>query len=345
MGSKPRDQGTMSNASGGAQAADQALAAQATQNSAYAKQAHDTLFGPGTDGKGGTLSKFLDPSSLNVSGPTGTYGLQYNQAVSNIAKQSQDVRGSVARAAANRGFGANAPAGFVQDQQRRAAEDQVGQQGAAFTDYAGKSYQDALQNFWNSTNIATGAGAAATNAAIAGDSAAANNYANLYGTASTPNPSVLGGLLGAGIQAGGQIGSAYASGGTSTAAAKCPCEGGMLLAMDGTEKAVEYWRKGEELKGIDGKPCPLLADPRIVVRDSVEVKSLRNKTRVSSEHTFALPLGGYEFAFKSKALNVRIGNDSIGTVLEVIELGAKDVYVLEIGGSHSYRVDGFWSLS
>ena len=333
MGSKPRDSGTMSNASAGAQAADQALAAQATQNSAYAKQAHDLLFGAGTDGKGGTLSKFLDPKSLDVSGPTGTYGLQYNQAVGNIAKQSQDVRGSIARANASRGFG-NAPAGFAQDEARRAAEDQVGEQGAAFTDYAGKSYQDALQNFWNANNIATGSGAAATNAAIAGDSAAANNYANLYGTASTPRPSALGGIIGSGLQAGGAIG----------AAAACPCEGGMLLGMDGKEKAVEFWRKGEELKGIDGKPCPLLADPRVVIRDSVEVKGLRNKTRVSIDHTFALPLGGYEFAFKSTALNVRHG-DEVVTIMEVIELGAKDVYVLEIGGSHSYRVDGFWSLS
>ena len=323
----------MSNASAGAQAADQALAAQATQSTGYAKQAHDLLFGAGTDGKGGTLSQFLDPNSLNVSGPTGAYRLQYNQAVGNIAKQGQDVRGSVARANASRGFGAG-PAGFAQDEARQAAESQIDRQGAAFTDYAGKSYADALNNFWNATNIATGSGAANTNAAISADSAAANNYANLYGTASNPIPSPMGGIIGSGLQAGGTVG----------AAAMCPCADAKILMMDGTEMLVQDLRKGMEAKGIDGKPCPLLADPRIVQRDSVEVKTLRDKTRVSVDHTFALPLGGYEFAFKSVALNVRHG-DEIATVLEVKEIGAQDVYVLEIGGSHSYRVDGFWSLS
>lgn len=207
MGSKPTDSRTMSSASAGAQQADQALAAQATQSTAYAKQAHDLLFGAGTDGKGGTLSQFLDPNSLNVDGPTGAYKLQYQRAVGNIAKQSADVRGSVARANAGRGFGAG-PAGFAQDEERQAAESQIDRQGAAFTDYAGKSYADALNNFWNATNIASGSGAANTNAAIAADSAAANNYANLYGTASAPRPSPWGAIIGSGLQAGGIAGSA-----------------------------------------------------------------------------------------------------------------------------------------
>jgi hypothetical protein len=332
MGSKPRDSGTMSSASSGAQASDAALAAQATQNTAYAKQAHDILFG--ADGKSGNLSKFLDPTSLDVSGPTGTYGLQYKQAVGNIAKQSQDVRGSISRYNANRGFGSNAPAGFTEDQQRRAAEGQVSQQGAAFTDYAGKSYQDALQNFWNASNIATGSGAAATNAAISADSAAANNYANLYGTASQPRPSALGGIIGSGLQAGGAVG----------AAAMCHCEDSRILMHDGTEKFVQDLRKGMDLRGIDGRACPLLEDPRVVVRQAVKVATLHSSTRVSVEHTFALPLGGYEFAFKSRALNVRF-KEEIATVLEVEEIGPQPVYVLEIGGSHSYRGDGFWALS
>jgi hypothetical protein len=332
MGSKPRDSGTMSSSSAGAQAADQALAAQATQNTGYAKQAHDILFG--ADGKSGNLSKFLDPASLDVSGPTGAYKLQYNQAVSNIANQSKDVRGSIARYNANRGFGSNAPAGFTEDQNRRAAEDQVSQQGGAFTDYAGKSYQDARQNFWNANNIATGSGAAATNAAISADSAAANNYASLYGTASTPVPSAMGGIIGSGLQAGGQVGAAVA----------CPCEGSMILMHDGTERRVETLVKGDELRGIDGKSCELLQDPRSVVRECVEVGLLNGKTLCSQDHTFALPLGGYEFAFKSTAINIRF-KDDIATVLTVKEIGREPVYVLEIGGSHSYRGDGFWALS
>lgn len=333
MSSKPRDSGTMSAASSGAQASDAALASQATQSTAYAKQAHDILFGAGTDGKGGSLSQFLDPNSLNVDQPTGAYKLQYNQAVGNIAKQGQDVRGSVARANASRGFGAG-PAGFAQDEARQAAESQIDRQGAAFTDYAGKSYGDALNNFWNATNIATGSGAANTNAAISADSAAANNYANLYGTASTPNPSAVGGIIGSGLQAGGTVG----------AAALCPCEDANMLMQDGTERLVQDLRKGMELRGIDGKPCVMLADPRIVVRDAVEVGTINGRTRVSVDHTFALPLGGYEFAFKAIALNVRF-KDDIATILEIKEIGEQTIYALEIGGSHSYRVDGYWSLS
>lgn len=334
MSSQPRNSGVANSSAAGASASDSALASQATQATAYAKQAHDTLFGSGTSGSsGGTLSSFLDPNSLNVSKPTGAYGLQYNQAVGNIAQQSQQTQGSLARSMASRGFG-NAPSGFAADQQRQAAEAATTQKGQAFTQLAGQSYQDALSNFWNANNIASGSAATNTNAAISADSSAANNYANLYGTASTPVPSALGGIIGSGLQAGGAVG----------AAAACPCEDALMLMHDGTEMPVQDTRKGMEFRGIDGNPCMLLADPRVVVRDAVEVGTIEGRTRVSVEHTFALPLGGYEFAFKSTALNVRY-KDEIATVLETKTIGAQRVYALEIGGSHSYRADGFWSLS
>lgn len=124
----------------------------------------------------------------------------------------------------------------------------------------------------------------------------------------------------------------------------CPCEDSLILMMDGSEKLVQDLRKGLAVKGIDGKPCPLLADPRVLVRDSVEVHTLDAKTKVSVDHTFALPSGGYEFSFKSDAMNIRY-KDATATVMAIIELGALPVYALEIGGSHSYRADGFWALS
>lgn len=212
MGSHPRDQSTMTAASSGAQASDAALAAQATQNTAYAKQAHDLLFGSGTTGStGGTLSSFLNPNSLNVSAPTGPQALEYKQDVSNIATQGAQNRGAIARGFASRGFG-SMPAGFVADQTRQQLADQSNQQGQAFTNLTGQSYTNALNNFWNATNIASGAGAAATNAGIAADTSAANNYANLYGTASTPVPSTLGALAGGALSAGGQVGEASVGG-------------------------------------------------------------------------------------------------------------------------------------
>jgi hypothetical protein len=197
----------MASSSAGAQAADQQLASNAKQNQDFLNKARTKLFGPGVgdgDFSGGTLSKFLDPNSLNVDAPTGTYKLQYNKAVENIAKGSQDVRGSIARYNASRGFGSG-PAGFAEDQERRAAEDQVGQHGAAFTDYAGKSYQEALQNFWRGAGALQGEGDTALSASLSADTAAASNYANLYGTASTPTPNIWSSVLGGGLQAGGQI--------------------------------------------------------------------------------------------------------------------------------------------
>jgi hypothetical protein len=340
MGSKPRDQGTMSASTAGAQAADASLAKQADQSTAYAKQAHDLLFGAGTGTgggtsavTGGTLSKFLDPNSLNVSAPTGAYGLQYNKATENIANQGAQNRGAIARGFASRGFG-NMPAGFTADQSRQELADESNQKGAAFTDLAGKSYADALNNFWNASNIASGSGAANTNAAISADSAAANNYANLYGTASTPKPSLLPTLVGGGLQAGGTIG----------AAAACPCEGAMILMYDGSEKMSQDVRKGEMFLGEDGNPCPVLEVPRMAMRPCVEVKSITGRTRTSADHTFTLPRGGYEFAGNAEGQNVRFG-DGVETVTAVKDIGQQIIYIFIIGGSHSYRVDKFWSLS
>lgn len=336
MSSQPRNAGVANSSAAGASASDQALANQATQSTAYAKQAHDTLFGSGTTGSsGGTLSSFLDPNSLNVSKPTGAYGLQYNQAVGNIAQQSQQTQGSLARSMASRGFG-NAPSGFAADQQRQAAEAATTQKGQAFTDLAGKSYQDALSNFWNANNIASGSAATNTNAAIAADSSAANNYSNLYGTASTPNPNPLGSIIGSGLQAGGAVG----------AAAACPCEDAMILQMDGTEKPIQDCKKGEKWQGFDGQPCELLEDPKRIEKDSVRIYAATNSHSCSAEHTFILDGGGYEFAHNALGRLVPFGRkDGYRVISSVEDIGLQAVYYVVIGGSHSYRADGFWSLS
>lgn len=367
MSSKPRDQGTMTAASSGAQASDAALAKQADQSTAYAKQAHDLLFGAGTGTgsgtgavTGGTLSKFLDPNSLNVSEPTGAYGLQYNKTTENIANQGTQNRGAIARGFASRGFG-NMPAGFVADQSRQELADESNQKGAAFTDLAGKSYADALNNFWNASNIASGSGAANTNAAISADSAAANNYANLYGTASTPKPSLLPTLVGGGLQAGGQIGAAVA----------CTCKGSMILQMDGTEKPIEDCKKGDLWQGIDGEPCELLEEPTAIEAECVRLSTGENciwisvnptilsgdgtrySAKVSKTHTPVLACGGYEYAEYCADKLVAVGKSlsapnqvmTAAKVESVENIGINTVYSVKIGGSHSYRVDGFWSLS
>jgi hypothetical protein len=242
---------------------------------------------------------------------------------------------------ASRGFG-NAPSGFAADQSRLAAEDQVGAQGQAFTDQAGRSLTDATNDFWNATNLASGAGAAATNAAISGDSAAANNYANLYGTASTPRPSAVGSIIGGGLQAGGSVG----------AAAMCPVEGSLILMHDGTERLVEQLRKGDELRGVDGQPCALLNDPHMSLRSSVELRSGELAHKCSAEHTLMLGFGGYTFAAKAEGKRTLARGDGSlsspaghSTIELVTDIGRQPIYFLEIDGSHTYRADSFWAMS
>lgn len=337
----------MSASSAGAQASDAALAAQANQSTAYAKQAHDLLFGAGTgtgsgtgalSGGGGTLSKFLDPNSLNVSGPTGAYGLQYNKATENIANQGAQNRGAISRNLASRGFG-NMPSGFAADQTRQEMADESNQKGAAFTDLAGKSYADALNNFWNSTNIASGSGAANTSAAISADSAAANNYANLYGTASTPKPNTAAALLGAGIQGGSQIG----------AAAACPCKGSMILMFDNSQKKIEDCKKGDRAMGIDGMPCEFEGDPEERESECVNVEGYAEliKSSVSEDHTFVLFDGGYDYASKSGGRGLIMGECDVRELckVHVYSIGRQKIYTVPIGGSHSYRCDNLWALS
>jgi hypothetical protein len=180
MGSSPRDRGTMQTASAGATQADAANARLANQQADFNAASRSKLFGPNVnsgDFSGGSLSGFLNPENLKVSEPTGTFGLQYNKAKEGIATAGQNTRGALSRYMANRGFG-GAPAGFAADEQRKALADQTNQEGAAFTDYASKSYDDALKNFWNATSQLSGQGDAALSAAISANSAAANNYSN-----------------------------------------------------------------------------------------------------------------------------------------------------------------------
>lgn len=336
MGSSPRDSSTMKSSSQGAQAADAQLAANAKQNQDFTNQARLKLFGT-PDGKGGfsggTLSPFLDPNSLNVSSPTGAYKTQYQNETAQIAQGGVNARGALARNLASRGF--SAPNGFAADELRKSLLDQNSQQGQAFAANTMQSYQDALSNFWRASGALNGEGDTALSASISGDQAAANNYANLYGSASQPKPSVTGQIIGGGLQAGGAVGSA---------AVKCPCEGALMTMHDGSEVKVETLRKGSKLRGIDGEPCMLLADPVMFMRESVELVTLGRRHRASMEHTLMLEKGGYKFAGNARNTLVKTV-DGPEHILHVDPIGKQPVYFLEIDGSHSYCADGFWALS
>jgi hypothetical protein len=154
---------------------------------AQSNQLYSTLFGnpaaPGGAGgigsgalTGGTLSKMMDPNSLNISSPTGPYALQYNQAQANNAIGTDQNAQAITRSLGQHGFGSGAPSGlgeYLQSQNTQAGNTNKGN---LFSQYAGQSYQDALNNFWKATGIAS-------NTQQDAQKTAAGTYGNLYGTA------------------------------------------------------------------------------------------------------------------------------------------------------------------
>ena len=164
------------------------LASLGSQNNAQSQQLYKLLWGAPSSGggtaTGGALSGFLDPSKLNVTAPTNNFAIANTKENEAAEKASQNNAEAIKQNAANAGFGANAPAGFVQDQvaqNRRALADTEGQNFNANTQ---NSYQAALNNFWNTANMANTDQNSAAQRAIGATSGAGDLYSNLYGTAS-----------------------------------------------------------------------------------------------------------------------------------------------------------------
>ena len=185
MSSHAQDQQTQKQASAGSQAQDQQLAQNAQQNQQFANQTRQSLFGNYANGKysGGSVSQFLDPSQLNQSGLSGTYLNQYNNAANKVANTTKNAVGTTMQDMANRGMG-KTPAGFAADQERRAYQDQAGQLGDLYSGTANQQHEDALNNYWNATNMLNSNASQTANLSVQGNQAAAGNYASLYGTAS-----------------------------------------------------------------------------------------------------------------------------------------------------------------
>ena len=122
----------------------------------------------------------MNPNSLNVNAPTGPYALQYNQAKANNAINTDQASQAINRAAGNAGFGAGAPAGYtgyLQSQNTQAGNTNAGN---LFSQYAGQSYQDALNNFWKATGLAATASGQAGNQQNTAQEQANQTYAQLY---------------------------------------------------------------------------------------------------------------------------------------------------------------------
>src|SRR5579871_4564760 len=82
-------------------AADQQQMQIAGQNSALQQRMVNMLFGNGSPGSTGTLSGMLNPANLTQAGLNPAYKAQFNQGSDQIAQNTANQRGQLARSFAN----------------------------------------------------------------------------------------------------------------------------------------------------------------------------------------------------------------------------------------------------
>lgn len=178
------------------------------QNSATQQRMINTLFGNGSPGSSGTLTGMMNPASLTQNNFNPAYQAQWNQAQGQIAQNYALQRGQLAQGWANSGMSSNnTPSGFQADQQRQLASSEADARGSTYAGLKGQQYQDSLNNFWNSSNIASGNAATAGSTATQSAGNAGSSSAQIYGTAGQYHANPVASSL---IGAGGQVGAAAA---------------------------------------------------------------------------------------------------------------------------------------
>jgi hypothetical protein len=312
------------------------------------QQLWNQLFGTpgqvgGVSAPGGALGGFLDPASLNVTSPTGVYKTQNVNADTAAASQAAANSANIKANAAQSGFGANTPTGFVADQQAKNAQALAGQRGTNFSTAASNQYQDALKNFWNAGQMAQTGAETGQQGALAGTGTAAQVYSNLYGTAGKGNvisdPNYLSPILGAA----GTIGSAaMGPGGVAANAAACAAEGTLIETDKQIFKPIEELRVGDRVLGVDGRFNRLERPPEVYERDCVEVSAGAKRVIVSTTHAFLAAAGGWIRAGDAEGELVRTANGE-ERVSHVEPAGTRRVVRLLLDGSHSYRTNGIFS--
>jgi hypothetical protein len=313
----------------GSLAAGNASAALSTKNQTDATSLQDMMFGDK-----GSLKPFMSQDSLKFDGLDPTHQLMFNQSVEHGEREATNSRRGIFATLANRGLGIDSGAGA--DLLRMSSLDQAAAKGGAFADAAGAQHEEALKNFWGAHDIASSDLGAARGAAVTASGNAGSTYNNLYGTAGAyhTQPSAVGQVLGAGLQAGGAVGAG---------AMTCPCADCKIATNHGSHSVQELDEKAAIVQHgvlygeLQSKPMP-------VETDCVEVESHSGlKTRVGAKHCFELAVGGYVFG--EDALNAFV-KTAHGTsfITKVTPIGKQMVYPLFVGGDHTYLCDGFWSL-
>src|ERR1700674_539174 len=318
--------------------ADQAFGAgsnAAGSSTATGEGLNATLFGtpkPGGGGmSGGTLSGMMNPASLDVTQPTGPYALQYNQAKAQGATNTDQAKQAIDREAGQRGFGTGAPSGYTGFLKSQADMSNAQNNGQLFSQFAGNSYQDALNNFWKATNTASGTANTQT-----GQGTGA--YTNLYGTGQKAATDTRGQNIGI-------LDSALSAGGTAASGAMtCLCEGTMLMLADGSLIAVQNVLPGMPLASQNGKENRVTALRIYEAVQCVKIEAMNGCTLCASrKHTIVLPLGGYARMEDALLQYVRTYKGP-SIVRTMIDLGKQTVYQVLTDGSHDYLSSEFWSL-
>lgn len=297
------------------------------QNQALQQRMVNMLFGNGTAGSSGSLTGMLNPANLTQAGLSPAYQAQFKQGENQIGQSTAQQRGQLAQSFANSGLSANAtPSGFQADQMRQLGSSQADQQGQLYSGLMGSQYNNALQNFWNANNIASGNAAtgASTSTSAAGNSGSSS--AQVYGTAGQTHPNQ-------GLQVAGQVG----------AAAMCPADGSQILMAGGEWKKVEELKPGDIVLGIDRRGDEVI-DIQPTLQNVCTLFTIHGQVTVSESHTFERHSGGYTFARQAlgECIDVERGGE---TVIEVRPLANKLMCRhIMLKRSHGYCVDGFWSL-
>ena len=129
----------------------------------------------------------------------------------------------------------------------------------------------------------------------------------------------------------------------ANAFASCPVEGSLYLMADGSEKPVETLKVGDAILGIDYGP-EVVEEIQSGIAETIRVKTEDGLTATTSlTHAYALPKGGFVVAARSlgKVIATQLGSSK---VISVEPVSKAWVFNIITGGSHTYRVDGIWSL-
>lgn len=326
-GPKPVNSGQSAVSAADAHSASSQSLSQAQYNQNLQKRMVDTLFGNGGAGSTGSLTKFLDPKLLDSANLSGAYKSGYNQSTNQLAKDYSNQKGSLAQSWANRGMGSGStPSGFQADQERKLGSSEADTRGQMFTGALGQQHGEALSNFWNANNVASGNAANSSGAAAKNAEAAGSTAANIFSTA--------------GKQA--QTGTSAQTG--ITEAALCPTSGMKILMADKTWKPVEELQKGDNIFGLDGVADQLIEVELSRPQHVCDVATNFRSVRVSVTHCFERTAGGYAIAGSSKGDEVQTmnGTERIVSVDLLAELQV--CYRLSTRRAHGYVVEGFFSL-